>query len=74
MAEVAGARRPARGEAKGLSGNVLCFTRHLLRVLARAVSQPVAFARCLLLGTAAVSVLGFDHDSLDEPAIKVWNS
>jgi len=55
---------------------VLCFAHgHLLRVLAaRWVDQPVAFAGCLLLGTAAVCVLAFDHNSLDEPAIKVWNS
>ena len=61
---------------KGLTGNVLCFAHgHLLRVLAaRWVGQPVAFAGCLLLGTATVCVLAFDHNSLDEPAIKVWNS
>jgi broad specificity phosphatase PhoE len=61
---------------KGLSGNVICFAHgHLLRVLAaRWVGQPVGFAGYLLLGTASVSVLSFDHDRHDEPAIKVWNS
>jgi probable phosphoglycerate mutase len=61
---------------KALSGNVLCFAHgHLLRVLAaRWIGQPVAFASCLLLGTATLSVLAFDHGSPDEPAIKVWNS
>lgn len=61
---------------KGLNGAVLCFAHgHLLRVLAaRWVGQPVEFAGKLLLGTAAVCVLGFDHASLDEPAIQLWNS
>ena len=61
---------------KGLSGNVLCFAHgHVLRVLAaRWVGQPVLFAGCLLLGTATLSILGFDHGNLNEPAIRVWNS
>ena len=61
---------------KALSGNVLCFAHgHLLRVLAaRWIGQPVAFASHLLLGTATVSVLSFDHGRLDEPAVKVWNA
>lgn len=60
---------------KALSGNVLCFAHgHVLRVLAaRWVNQPVTFAACLLLGTAAVCSLGFDHGKLDEPAIRSWN-
>jgi probable phosphoglycerate mutase len=41
---------------------------------ARWVGQPVAFARHLLLGTATVSRLGFDHGKIDEPAIALWNS
>jgi probable phosphoglycerate mutase len=61
---------------KGLSGNVLVFSHgHLLRVLAaRWIGQPVAFARALILSTATVSALGFGHNSLDEPAISLWNS
>jgi probable phosphoglycerate mutase len=60
----------------GLSGNVLCFAHgHLLRVLAaRWVGQPVSFAGSLLLDTATVSVLSFDHGKIDEPVIRVWNS
>jgi probable phosphoglycerate mutase len=63
------------GRLKGLSGNVLLFAHgHVLRVLAaRWVGQPVPFGRALLLGTATVSVLGFDHHAMDEPAIKLWN-
>ena len=40
---------------------------------ARWVGQPVPFGRALLLSTATVSVLGFDHQTMDEPAIKLWN-
>ncbi len=60
---------------KALSGNILVFAHgHLLRVLAaRWVNQPVPFARSLLLSTATVSILGFDHHNLDEPAVALWN-
>ena len=30
-------------------------------------------ARSLLLGTSSISVLWFDHGSIDEPAIMLWN-
>lgn len=58
-----------------LTGTVVVFSHgHFLRVLAaRWIGQPVPFARCLLLSTASVSVLGFDHGKLDEPAIALWN-
>lgn len=60
---------------KARSGNVLLFAHgHVLRVLAaRWVGQPVPFGRALLLSTATVSILGFDHMAMDEPAIKLWN-
>jgi probable phosphoglycerate mutase len=59
-----------------LDGNVICFAHgHILRVLAaRWVRQPVALAGCLLLGTASLSILAFDHDNRGEPVIRVWNS
>lgn len=60
---------------KALTGHVLVFAHgHLLRVLAsRWVNQPVSFGRSLLLATATVCILGFDHHSPDEPAISLWN-
>ncbi len=60
---------------KGLSGNVALFAHgHILRVIAaRWVGQPVAFGRALLLSTATISILGFDHQTMDEPAIRLWN-
>ena len=65
----------AVGRLKAMSGNVLVFSHgHFLRVLAsRWVGQPVGFAQHLLLGTATLSVLDFDHHSPDEPAIALWN-
>ena len=61
---------------KGLSGNVICFAHgHILRtVAARWIGHPVTLAASLLLDTATLSVLGFNHHNLAEPAIKKWNS
>ncbi|HEV3383288.1 MAG TPA: histidine phosphatase family protein [Gemmata sp.] len=61
---------------KGLTGNVICFAHgHILRVLAaRWIGQPVTLAGGLLLGTANLSILSFDHNDPNEPAIKMWNS
>lgn len=63
------------GRLRALTGTVLVFSHgHFLRVLAaRWIGQPVGFARHLLLGTASVSALGFDHNNPDEPAIALWN-
>jgi broad specificity phosphatase PhoE len=60
----------------GLSGNVICFAHgHILRVLgARWIRQPVTLAGHLLLTTASLSILSFDHNNTEEPAIKIWNS
>jgi probable phosphoglycerate mutase len=60
---------------RSLSGDVLLFAHgHILRCLAaRWVGQPVTFAGALLLSTATVSSLGFDHGHPDEPAISLWN-
>jgi broad specificity phosphatase PhoE len=57
------------------SGNVLLFSSgHFLRVLAaRWCGLDVTFARYLLLDTGTVSVLGYAHNDLREPALKFWN-
>ncbi|MFM8270928.1 MAG: histidine phosphatase family protein [Gemmata sp.] len=61
---------------KGLSGNVICFAHgHILRVIAtRWIEYPIALGTSMLLSTATLSVLSFNHHNLAEPAIKVWNS
>ena len=59
---------------RAASGDVLVFGHgHFLRALgARWIGLPVAFASRLLLSTASVSVLGYEHGPRD-PAIKLWN-
>jgi broad specificity phosphatase PhoE len=59
---------------RAISGNVLIFSSaHILRVLtARWLGLEPAGGRYLLLGTASVSVLGYEHN-LDEPGIHLWN-
>ena len=61
---------------KAMTGNVLCFAHgHILRVIAvRWIDQSLTLGTCMLLGTATISVLSFNHNRIEEPAIKVWNS
>ncbi len=60
---------------RGATGRVLVFAHgHLLRVLAaRWIALPAAAGRNLALGTATVSVLGYQHGGRD-PAILAWNT
>ena len=59
---------------RGVSGNVVLFSSgHFLRVLAaRWVDLEASAGRHFVLGTAAISVLGYDHDR-SEPVIRLWN-
>ena len=61
---------------RSLAGNVALFSHsHFGRVLAaRWIGLPVAQARHLLLNTASVSVLCYEHDRADQPAISLWNA
>ncbi len=56
------------------TGNVLVFSSgHFLRVLtSRWLDQSADLGRFLLLSTATLSILGYDH-GLNEPAIQLWN-
>ncbi|MEO7997738.1 MAG: histidine phosphatase family protein [Gemmatimonadaceae bacterium] len=58
-----------------LEGNVALFSHgHLGRVLgARWIGLHVEQAQRLLLGTASISILAYEHNRLDRPAIAVWN-
>jgi|YNPBryunderm2012_1023409.scaffolds.fasta_scaffold15739_2 broad specificity phosphatase PhoE len=60
---------------KALTGAILVFAHgHFLRcVAARWIHEPLPFARSLLLSTGAISILSFDHQTRDEPAILLWN-
>lgn len=59
-----------------LEGNVALFSHgHLCRVLgARWIGLSVRQAEHLLLGTASISILSYEHDRSDEPAIALWNA
>lgn len=59
-----------------LDGNVALFAHsHLGRVLAaRWIGLSVEHAQPLLLNTASLSILCYEHDRTDEPAIELWNS
>ena len=59
---------------RAVSGNVLIFSSgHFLRVLAGGwVGMDPYEAKCLMLSTASLSVLGYEHN-LEQPAIQLWN-
>lgn len=62
----------ARARAQG--GNVLLFSSgHILRmVAARWLGMAAQGGADFLLGTASLSVLGYEHD-IGEPVIRAWN-
>ena len=59
-----------------LEGNVALFSHgHLCRVLgARWIGLSVQQSERLLLNTASISILSYEHECSDEPAIALWNS
>jgi broad specificity phosphatase PhoE len=59
---------------RSIDGNVLLFASgHFLRVLAaRWLGLDAGDGAFFVLGTASLSILGYEHD-LSEPAIRSWN-
>jgi broad specificity phosphatase PhoE len=59
-----------------MQGNIaVCSHGHFGRVLAaRWIGLGVTEARLFLLGTATLSVLGYEHDRADQSAIILWNA
>jgi broad specificity phosphatase PhoE len=73
--EVVGARADRLiARLKGEEGRVLLFGHgHFFRVLAaRWLGLPPGDGRFFVLGTAALSSLGYEHNR-DEPGIRLWN-
>jgi len=60
--------------ARQIDGPVAIFAHgHLLRVLVtRWLGLPPEYGRYFLLGTAALSILGYEHNR-DEAAVRLWN-
>ena len=60
---------------RATDGDVLLFSSaHFLRVLAaRWLGLEPTAGRHFVLGTAAVSVFGYEHNNLAEPIIRLWN-
>ena len=59
-----------------LEGNIAVFSHgHFGRVFAaRWIGLQVEQAQRFLLSTASLSVLGFEHNRADEPAVFLWNT
>jgi broad specificity phosphatase PhoE len=59
----------------GIEGEVLAFSSgHIIRMIAaRWLGLPPAAGRVFFCGPASVGVLGFEHDSRDQPIIRLWN-
>src|SRR5437667_3192326 len=60
---------------RGLDGDVLAFSSgHIIRTIAaRWLGLPPGAGRFFFCRPASVGVLGFEHDSRDEPIISLWN-
>jgi probable phosphoglycerate mutase len=73
-AQVAARADRVIARARQVDGDVLVFSHgHFSRVLgARWIGLGPEAGRQLLLSTAAVCILGYDHDKT-EPAIRLWN-
>ena len=71
------ARRADRfiAKAQGLAGNVLAFSSgHIIRMIAaRWLGLPPADGRFFFCDPASIGVLGFEHDSRDQPVVHLWN-
>jgi probable phosphoglycerate mutase len=74
VADVAARADRVIARLRAVAGNVLLFSSgHFLRVLgARWIALEAAAGRALMLDTAALSIVGYEH-TRDHPAIRLWN-
>ena len=74
--QVSGRADQLIGRLRNLEGNVALFSHGQFgRVLAaRWIGLPVGQAQHFLLRTASLSILGFEHDRAEVPAIILWNA
>jgi broad specificity phosphatase PhoE len=61
--------------AKDIGGNVVAFSSgHIIRMIAaRWLGLPPAAGRYFFCDPASVGVLGFEHNSRDQPVVRLWN-
>ena len=64
------------GKLRAVEDRAILFSSaHVLRVLtARWLGLPPEEGRLFALSTASISVLGYEHDSRDEPVVTLWNN
>jgi broad specificity phosphatase PhoE len=62
-------------QIRGIERNVLAFSSgHIIRMIAaRWLGLPPGAGRFFFCRPASVGVLGFEHDSRDQPIIRLWN-
>ncbi len=74
VADVAARADRVIAHLREIEGRALLFGHgHFFRVLAaRWLGRPAGDGRFYLLGTASLSVLGYEHNT-DEPVIRLWN-
>jgi probable phosphoglycerate mutase len=62
-------------KVREIGGDVLAFSSgHIIRMIAaRWLGLPPATGRFFYCDPASVGVLGFEHNYIDEPLIRIWN-
>jgi broad specificity phosphatase PhoE len=60
---------------RAVEGDALVFSSgHFLRMLgARWLGLGPGWGRCFYLGTGSLSQLAYEHNSVDEPVLRLWN-
>jgi probable phosphoglycerate mutase len=73
--DVAGRADRFIARVRKMAGDVLAFSSgHIIRMIAaRWFDLPPAAGRYFYCDPASVGVLGFEHESLEEPVIRLWN-